>query len=230
MAGNRKMAQDIKAIDPKALRAQIAALEAELCHAQNDLDELRHKESLYRGLVELAPDAMLVHDGDGLIVYINAAGAQLFGADRPDQIIGTLATSYIYPDEGTVSDSDVHAKIDQDTPSTMLEQRRQKLDGTLYIADVSVAAIQWDGKPAALVVVHDVSGRLHARAKYESSEALRREAHQRLLDAIEAMNDGFALFDADDRLQVYNRHYVEDVWGKDADFIRPGLTFRELAD
>jgi hypothetical protein len=44
------------------------------------------------------------------------------------------------------------------------------------------------------------------------------------------MNDGFALFDADDRLQVYNRHYVEDVWGKDADFIRPGLTFRELAD
>jgi PAS domain S-box-containing protein len=173
MAGNRKMAQDIKAIDPKALRAQIAALEAELCHAQNDLDELRHKESLYRGLVELAPDAMLVHDGDGLIVYINAAGAQLFGADRPDQIIGTLATSYIYPDEGTVSDSDVHAKIDQDTPSTMLEQRRQKLDGTLYIADVSVAAIQWDGKPAALVVVHDVSGRLHARAKHESSEALR---------------------------------------------------------
>ncbi|MFT5439883.1 MAG: PAS domain S-box-containing protein, partial [Alphaproteobacteria bacterium] len=230
MAEKRKMVQDTKAIGIKDLRAQIAVLEADLRHAQRDLQELRHKESLYRGLVELAPDALLVHDGDGLIVYINAAGARLFGANRPEQIIGTLASRYIYPDEGNVDDCDVHAIIDQDTPSTILEQRRQKLDGTSYIADVSVAEIQWDGKPAALVVVHDVSSRLHARAKYESSEALRREAHQRLLDAIEAMNDGFALFDADDRLQVYNRHYVEDVWGKDADFIRPGLTFHEIAD
>jgi PAS domain S-box-containing protein len=230
MAGNRKMVQDTKTIDTKALRAQIAALEAELRHAQRDLEELRHKESLYRGLVELAPDAMLVHDDHCQIVYINAAGARLFGADRPDQIIGTLASSYICPDDRNVTSRDINSLIAQNTSSTILEQRRQKLDGTSYIADVSVAAIHWDGKPAALVVVRDVSDRLHARAKYESAEALRREAHQRLLDAIEAMNDGFALFDADDRLQVYNRHYVEDVWGKDADFIRPGLTFRELAD
>ena len=46
MAGNRKMVQDTKTIDTKALRAQIAALEAELRHAQRDLEELRHKESL----------------------------------------------------------------------------------------------------------------------------------------------------------------------------------------
>ena len=123
---------------------------------------------------------MLVHDDHCQIVYINAAGARLFGADRPDQIIGTLASSYICPDDRNVTSRDINSLIAQNTSSTILEQRRQKLDGTSYIADVSVAAIHWDGKPAALVVVRDVSDRLHARAKYESAEALRREAHQRL--------------------------------------------------
>ena len=224
------MDDEIKTLDQAALLARLAALEDELRRARRDIQDLRHKENLYRGLVELAPDAMLVHDDHRRIVYINAAGARLFGADRPDQIVGTLTTSYIHPDERNASDRDIDWVINRHAVTTKLEQKRLRLDGTSFYADVSASAILWDDTPAALVVVRDVSDRLRSRVKYESAEILRREAHQHLLDAIEVMNDGFALFDADDRLLIYNRHYVEDVWGEEADFIRPGLTFREIAE
>ncbi len=224
------MAQNTGKTEAEALKAQLVALEAELRDTRRDLEELRHKESLYRGLVELAPDAMLVHDRRRRIVYINAAGARLFGADTPDQIVGTLATDYIHPDMRDVVERDIDRVVGGDIHTTRPDQRRLRLDGTVYQADVAAAAIRWNGEPAVLVVVRDVSDRIQARAKYEAAEALRREAHQRLLDAIDAMNDGFALYDADDRLQVYNQHYVDDVWGKDADFICPGRTFREIAD
>ena len=217
-------------MDQGALQARLVALEEELRRARRDVEDLRHKENLYRGLVELAPDAMLVHDDHRRIVYINAAGARLFGADRPDQIVGTLATGYIHPDDRNASDRDIDRVINRNAVATKLEQKRLRLDGSSFYADVSASAILWDDNPAALVVVRDVSDRLRSRVKYESAEILRREAHQHLLDAIEAMNDGFALFDADDRLLIYNRHYVEDVWGEGADFIRPGLTFREIAE
>lgn len=223
------MDDDTKTPDQGALRARLSALEGELRRARRDIEDLRHKENLYRGLVELAPDAMLVHDDHRRIVYINAAGARLFGADRPDQIVGTLTTSYIHPDDRNASDRDIDRVINRNAVTTKLEQKRLRLDGTSFYADVSASAILWDDNPAALVVVRDVSERLRSRIKYESAEILRREAHQHLLDAIEAMNDGFALFDADDRLLIYNRHYVEDVWGDEADFIRPGLTFEEIA-
>ena len=223
------MDDDTKTPDQGALRARLAALVDELRRARRDIEDLRHKENLYRGLVELAPDAMLVHDDHRRIVYINAAGARLFGADRPDQIVGTLATSYIHPDDRNTSDRDIDRVINRNTSATKLEQKRLRLDGSSYYADVSASAILWDDNPAVLVVVRDVTERLRSRVKYESAEILRREAHQHLLDAIEAMNDGFALFDADDRLLIYNRHYVEDVWGEGADFIRPGLTFEEIA-
>ena len=79
-------------------------------------------------------------------------------------------------------------------------------------------------------MVRDVTERIQSRAKYEAAETLRREAHQRLLEAIDVMTDGFALFDSEDRLQVYNQRHVEDVWGCCADYIRPGLTFKEMVE
>ncbi|MBT6535436.1 MAG: PAS domain-containing protein [Rhodospirillaceae bacterium] len=57
------------------------------------------------------------------------------------------------------------------------------------------------------------------------TEVKRAEAHLR--DAIESLNDGFVLYDADDRLVVANERYRRD-FGEYADRVVPGVTFREL--
>jgi signal transduction histidine kinase len=52
-------------------------------------------------------------------------------------------------------------------------------------------------------------------------------AERRLRDAIDSINEGFAIFDADDRLILCNETYL-GLWPKAAAAIVPGLTFGEI--
>lgn len=54
------------------------------------------------------------------------------------------------------------------------------------------------------------------------------EAQGRLRDAIESINEGFAIFDAEDRLVLCNQTYLS-LWPHVADRIMPGMTFDEIA-
>ena len=49
--------------------------------------QLRESEEMYRSLVELAPEAVFIQQ-DGIITFTNAAGAAIFKAKSPDEIIG----------------------------------------------------------------------------------------------------------------------------------------------
>lgn len=55
------------------------------------------------------------------------------------------------------------------------------------------------------------------------------EAQLRLRDAIESINEGFAIFDADDRLVLCNQTYL-GIWPTIADRIVPGISFSEITD
>lgn len=55
------------------------------------------------------------------------------------------------------------------------------------------------------------------------------DAQARLRDAIDSINEGFAIFDADDRLALCNQTYL-GLWPKIAARIVPGMTFGEIAD
>ncbi|HJQ60073.1 MAG TPA: PAS domain S-box protein [Vineibacter sp.] len=69
-------------------------------------------------------------------------------------------------------------------------------------------------------VAADETAEVEARAKANATEGL-------LNLAIEGMSDGFAVFDAEDRLVLINRRY-RDTLPPDTDWIRPGLTFEEI--
>ena len=60
------------------------------------------------------------------------------------------------------------------------------------------------------------------------AEAARRLSEQRLVDAIEIISEGFALFDSDDRLVMCNERYRE-LYPGNADLIVPGTPFTVMA-
>jgi len=225
MAGSEGVAGD------DALQKRLAALESDLEQAKADLRAERSKDAWFKGLVEIAPDTMLVHGADQKIVYINPAGIRMFGAASADQIIGTLASSLVHPDSRQSLVAQISGVLGGAMPSfSILDQRRMRLDGTDFHADMTATGIIWNDKPAALIVVRDISDRVRARAKYEQADEQRRQAHAMLLDAIEAMPEGFALFDADDRLQIYNSQYADRFSGNKDGFIAPGVKFSEIVD
>ena len=60
-----------------------------------------------------------------------------------------------------------------------------------------------------------------------NAESQARKAEARLIEAIEALPDGFVLFDTDDRLLVCNDRYKK-VYETSADLIQPGATFESI--
>ncbi len=69
-------------------------------------------------------------------------------------------------------------------------------------------------------VASDETAEIEARAQANATEGL-------LTMAIEGMSDGFAVFDAEDRLVLMNRRYRESL-PPDTDWVQPGQTFEEI--
>lgn len=67
------------------------------------------------------------------------------------------------------------------------------------------------------------AGNAATRQAKEAAE----HAERRLSDAIESINEGFALFDADDRLVLCNQTYLS-FWPRVADRIVPGVKFSDI--
>lgn len=73
----------------------------------------------------------------------------------------------------------------------------------------------------------DVSELVAKEKALEEARTQAQQAHERLEDAIEALSDGFVLYDADDRLVVCNRRYRE-TYQLSASAIRPGTRFEDI--
>jgi adenylate cyclase len=54
------------------------------------------------------------------------------------------------------------------------------------------------------------------------------QARQRLVDAIESISEGFALYDVDDRLVLWNSRYTEILYPGLANTIEPGMPFETI--
>jgi signal transduction histidine kinase/CheY-like chemotaxis protein len=80
---------------------------------------------------------------------------------------------------------------------------------------------------AELFVLASTGALFWALRRQDEFEEERRQARRRLENAIEAMSDGFVMWDQDDRLVTSNATY-RDLYAKSAAFIRPGATFEEI--
>ena len=144
-----------------ALRRRVAELQGEPVSSESD--------ERYRRLVQLIPDAVRV-SCDGRIVYVNQAAVRLFGAENADRLIGRKTADFILPEDREAIDARRRMVFSWDGPLPMEERRRVRLDGSIVPIEISAIQISWQGKPAVLTVMRDISGRILTRTALEESE------------------------------------------------------------
>ena len=133
--------------------------------AFTDISERKHSaaallesEARYRQLVETSPDAIFI-GCDKRIVYINLAGMKLFGATDPKQLLNRLVMDFIHPKfRDIVADRMRAMEKDQKSAATLKEQYL-RLDGSVVDVEVTAIPFTFNGRPAAQVVVHDITER-----------------------------------------------------------------------
>ena len=150
---------------------------------------LRESEARYRGLVELAPDGILVHC-DGQIAFANAAAARLLGSATPEALIGRSVLDFLDPRYG---ETIRHRMSRRDRPGTVfprLEERIVRLDGSAIDAELAGIATTYQGRPARQIVIRDLTERRRAEASVRELEEQFRHAQK--MEAVGQLAGGIA--------------------------------------
>ena len=87
--------------------------------------------------------------------------------------------------------------------------------------------VSWNGARGIVSITRDITVQKKAEDALRQSETDASRARQQLMDAIEAIPDGFVLFDRNDRLVLCNSNYKK-LYLKIADQIRIGATLEEI--
>jgi PAS domain S-box-containing protein len=112
----------------------------------------------YRTLVDIAPITIAVHQ-EGRIMMINRAGANMLGYEDPAELIGRSVIDFVHPDDWPAAVKRIRAALEKGESAPPFREKFRRRDGTYILVEVQNAPLEWQGKPAVLVVAQDLSER-----------------------------------------------------------------------
>ena len=141
-------------------------------------------EELAGGLLQAAPDAILVMEDDGRIVLINDRAEQLCGFDR-DELLGKNIDALVTEDARMMPPAR-RQRLEEGRPGPVgaVTTTIRRRDGTEIPVESSVALVETPQGRLAVCVIRDLSERAHAE---QEKARLRAEAHLHRSQRLESL-------------------------------------------
>jgi PAS domain S-box-containing protein len=131
--------------------------------------ELRESEERYRRLVELSPDAIVVHS-EGKLLYLNAAAVKLWGANSAADLIGRPVLERVHPDYREAAKARIQAVQQSGTPTPLTELKQLRVTGEVIDVEVTGMSMVFQGQPAIQAVIRDITDRKRGREALRQTE------------------------------------------------------------
>ncbi|MCX8128798.1 MAG: ATP-binding protein [Clostridia bacterium] len=133
--------------------------------------KLSQSKKRYKQLVELLPEALLLHC-DGIITFANTSALKLFGASILEDIVGKHILDFI-PEN--LHEASVRSMIDINDPGYLShsdEKEFIRLDRTTIFTEVIAAPVTDNGKTSVMIIARDITER-------KKSEELKRSVYEK---------------------------------------------------
>jgi PAS domain S-box-containing protein len=145
-------------------------------------EKLRHSQQRFRDLFENSPDAIFVEDLHGNVLDANATACKLHGFSR-EQLIGKNAIMELVPPGYRVAAAADFKKLAKGELS-WLESESLCADGRTVPVEIRVVRVEFEGRPALLFHVRDVTERRASEMALRGSETLFRSVWENSVDGM----------------------------------------------
>jgi diguanylate cyclase (GGDEF)-like protein/PAS domain S-box-containing protein len=172
----------------EALRESVDRLLA-ISHASSLANEMSSDQ---KHLFDLTPDMICICH-DGRVASINQAGVELIGAESTEAIIGRLITDFV--------DRDDHRYFEAGPATDSRERvrfpvRLACLNGESREVDVFEQGIEFEGRPATLIVGRDITIEMSSKREMNRQRKLLKILHETAVIANNASNSQEAISEA----------------------------------
>ena len=170
---------------------------------------LRDAEAFKTGIIDSALDCIVAMDAEGRIIEFNPAAERTFGHSREDAL-GRTVGELIVPEELREKHEAGLKRYLESSQSAMLDRRVEmkalRADGSRFPVELSISEVTASGRRVFTASLRDITEQRRARKE-------RKRLLQILNDAIESIPNGFAIYDANERLTLCNTAYAA-MYGK----------------
>jgi PAS domain S-box-containing protein len=178
-------------------------------------EALRESQKRFRDLFENSPDAIFVEDLKGNVLDVNLAASLLHGIPR-EQLIGRNAIEHLVPPHRRAEAKRDFEKLAEGKISR-IEGESMVSGGRVTPVELRANLVEFDGKPALLLHVRDVTERHVAQTALQSSETLFRTVW-------ENSADGMRLTDENGVIMAVNNAFCKLVGMKQDELERKPFT------
>ncbi|HPG38164.1 MAG TPA: PAS domain S-box protein [bacterium] len=144
-------------------------------------DALKESEKRYREIFENANEAIFVVQG-GKIVFLNLKTTEILGFSRAE-LVSHGIDEFLHPDDRGMVMQRYTKRLQGEQIPARYSFRIIANNKDVKWMDINVVVITWNGQPATLIFMHDITEQIQAQEALKQSE-------ERLTLALEGANDG----------------------------------------
>jgi PAS domain S-box-containing protein len=177
-------------------------------------------------LIEHSPDLITINCREK-IVFINPAGVKLMGAQSAAELIGRSVKDFVHPDNRELSKERLLQLKEKKQPVSLAEEKFIRLDGSIIYVEAAAMPVSFKGRPAIMVIAHDITRRKHLELSLKENEEQFRAITESAPEGILIVdNDGNILSWSNGARKIFG-YATEEIIGRPASDLLPAGHYRQ---
>jgi PAS domain S-box-containing protein len=173
-------------------------------------EALRTSEERYRLLMENAAEAILVAQ-DGMLKFVNHMASEMTGYST-QEFLSSLFLEFVHPDDRDMVGERYLRRIAGDVSQPKYAFRLVARDGSIKWVEIDAVLVDWEGRPATLNFLSDITERRRAEESLrQTEENFRRSMDESPLGIRIVSVEGETLYANRVTLDIYGYDDIEEL-------------------